>query len=53
MITIMHFLNVSFGVEIVSISILTEDEAGGFFLLYYDYCFIYLFAHVTLHILLF
>jgi len=34
----------------VSISILTEDEAGRFFLKYYVYCFIYLFVHVALHI---
>jgi hypothetical protein len=32
MITIMQFLNVTFGAEIVSISVLIEDEAGEFFL---------------------
>jgi hypothetical protein len=31
MITIMQFLRVTFGAEKVSISILTEDEAGGLF----------------------
>jgi hypothetical protein len=31
MVTIIQFLRITIGAEIVSISILTEDEAGGLF----------------------
>jgi hypothetical protein len=53
MIIIMQFLRVTLGAEIVSIFILTEGDAGGTLPLYCEYLFIYLFAHVILHVFYF
>jgi hypothetical protein len=53
MITIMQFLRVTFRAEIVSISILTEGDAGSFF---HNLVFTALFnlvAHVNLHVFYF